>query len=208
MVRHSPFKDNLVIKRDRNGTISRDHVTGLPVKVQKMMLMCNPRVLHNHMIEHFEDATDGDRVLISESKLRGLLRTSCSRIKKMSAREKIMCGCELCIIFDDIHACLILFRKRYITRMKKDLRGMRDGRTKRELSSKLETYINEVCSDPNDENYNPKYLLTGLWTRSWSLNAKGTYVLGKSIYLRIGHLNIAILLYLRVAETVLFLWVM
>ena len=35
-----------------------------------------------------------------------------------------------------------------------------------------------------------------------------TSLLGKSIYLRIGQLNIAILLYLRVAETVLFLWVM
>jgi hypothetical protein len=89
MVRHSPFKDNLVIKIDRNGSIVRDPATGVPLRVQKMMLMCNPRVLHNHMIEHFDDATDGNRVLISESKLRGLLKTSCSHVKKMSAREKL-----------------------------------------------------------------------------------------------------------------------
>ena len=53
MVRHSPFKDNFVIKRDRDGSIVRDPRTRQPVHVQKMMLMCNPRILHNHMIEHF-----------------------------------------------------------------------------------------------------------------------------------------------------------
>jgi hypothetical protein len=66
MVRHSPFKDNLVIKQDRDGSIVRDPTTHQPVRVQKMMLMCNPRILHNHMIGHFEDATEGNRVVISE----------------------------------------------------------------------------------------------------------------------------------------------
>ena len=45
----------------------------------------------------------------------------------------------------------------------------------------------------------------GLWSISWSLNPQRTYALGKSIYLTIRQLNLAILLYLRVAETVLFL---
>jgi len=63
MVRHSPFKDNLVIKRDRDGSIVRDPTTRQPVRVQKMMLMCNPRILHNHTIEHFEDATEGNAVM-------------------------------------------------------------------------------------------------------------------------------------------------
>ena len=108
MVRHSPFKDNLVIKRDRDGSIVRDSTTRQPVRVQKMMLMCNPRILHNHMIEHFEDATEGNRVVISESKVRQILKTSCSHVKKMSAREKLMCGCETCVIFDDIHECSYL----------------------------------------------------------------------------------------------------
>ncbi len=31
MVRHSPFKDNLIIKRDRNGSIVRDFNTGIPL---------------------------------------------------------------------------------------------------------------------------------------------------------------------------------
>ena len=87
MVRHSPFKDNLVIKQDRDGSIVQDPTTRLPVHVQKMMLMCNPCILHNHMIEHFEDATEGNCVVISESKLRDILKTLCSHVKKMSARE-------------------------------------------------------------------------------------------------------------------------
>ena len=157
MVHHNPLKDNLVIKRDRNGSIVRDVTTGVPVQVQKMMLMCNPRVLHIHMIEHFDDATEGNRVLISETKIRELLKTSCSQIKKMSAREKIMCACENCILIDDMHECLNLYWKRYIKRMKRDLKGMRDGGSKNNLSAKLATYINQVCSDPNDAQYNPKY---------------------------------------------------
>ena len=78
---------------------------------RKMMLMCNPRLLHNHMIEHFDNGTEGNRVLISETKIRELLKTSCSHIKKMSAREKIMCGCKNCILFDDMHECLNLYWK-------------------------------------------------------------------------------------------------
>ena len=157
MVHHSPFKDNLVIKRDRDGSIVRDPTTRQPVRVQKMMLMCNPRILHNHMIEHFEDATEGNRVVISESKLRDILKTSCSHVKKMSAREKLMCGCETCVIFEDIHKCLNLFQKKYITRLKlkRELQEMRDGRRKFDLSVKLDTYIQQVCNNPTD--LHPKY---------------------------------------------------
>jgi len=88
MVCHSPFKDNLVIKRDQDGSIVQDPITHQPVRVQKMMLMCNPRILHNHMIEHFEDSTDGNRVIISESKLRKILKTSCSHVKKRCLHVK------------------------------------------------------------------------------------------------------------------------
>ncbi len=41
MVQHSPFKDNLVIKRDRTGLIVRDPATHQPLGVTNMMLMCN-----------------------------------------------------------------------------------------------------------------------------------------------------------------------
>jgi hypothetical protein len=115
MVRHSHFKDNLVIKQDRTGSIVRDPATHQVLRVQKMMLMCNPQILHNHMIKDFNDATEGNRVIISEAKLREILKTSCCHVKKMSSREKLMCGYETCIIFDGMHECLNIFRKRYIT---------------------------------------------------------------------------------------------
>ena len=41
--------------------------------------------------------------------------------------------------------------------MKRDLEGMQDGQSKNNLSAKLATYINQVCSDPNDAQHNPKY---------------------------------------------------
>ena len=64
------------------------------------------------MIESFEDAIGkGNTVIVSESKLRDILKTSCFQVKKMTAREKLMCECETCIIFDDMHQCLNLFRK-------------------------------------------------------------------------------------------------
>jgi hypothetical protein len=109
------------------------------------------------MIEQFDRASKGNHVIISETKLREILKTSCCHIKKMSAREKLMCGCETCIIFDDMHKCLNLFRKRYIIRMKTELQGMQDGRWKFDLSTKLETYIHQVCSNPNDLKHDPKY---------------------------------------------------
>ena len=92
----------MVIKCDRQVDIVRDATNNEPIRISTMMLLCNPRMLHNHMIETFGGALDGDKVITSESKLRQLLKTSCSHIKKMTARQKMMCECETCIIFDDI----------------------------------------------------------------------------------------------------------
>jgi hypothetical protein len=120
------------------------------------MLKCNPRQLHNHMIESFEDAIGKDNtVIVSESKLRDILKTSCSHVKKMTAREKLMCGCETCIIFDDMHQCLNLFRKKYITNTQREIQAMRDGRSKQLANAKLDDYINQVCSNPTTKN--PKF---------------------------------------------------
>ena len=127
MVCHSLFKDNLVIKQDWNGSIVRDLTTGVPVRLQKIMLMCNLRVLDNHLIEHFDDATESNCVLISETKLGNYSRRRVPTSRRCPLVKKIMCGCENCILFDDMHECLNLYQKRYIKRMKRDLKGMRDG---------------------------------------------------------------------------------
>jgi hypothetical protein len=101
-VRHNPSKGEMKIKRDRDGSIVRDPLTHKPIRVPKLLMACNPRELHNFMISGFDGARDGDKVLISKFKVRQILNTSCCHIKMMTDRQKMMCGCEACIILDDI----------------------------------------------------------------------------------------------------------
>jgi hypothetical protein len=112
LVSHSPSKGDLIIKRDRKGTIARHPTIGHPMLVQKMYLRGNPRTLHDHMINFFDLAFDNGIVIISESKIRQLLNTSCSHIRKMTERQKMMCGCETCIIVDGMQQSVNLFRKK------------------------------------------------------------------------------------------------
>jgi hypothetical protein len=69
MTRFNPSKNDTIMKRDRDGRIVRDPVTHKPISMPKLFMTCNPRELHNHMIVNFDRATDGDQVLISESKI-------------------------------------------------------------------------------------------------------------------------------------------
>ena len=69
MVRFNPNKGETILKRDRQGKIARDPITKKPINVPKLLMTCNPRKLHNHMISGFVGATDGDKVLISKSKI-------------------------------------------------------------------------------------------------------------------------------------------
>jgi hypothetical protein len=128
-------------------------------------MTCNPRELHNHMIVDFEGATDGDQVLISESKIQQILKKSYCHIKMMSDRQKMMCGCETCIIFDNIQRCINLFRKRYIALLKKDIKEMPDGQARVNATNDLQQYIQSVCNDPlgevpkHDSGWETSYLL-------------------------------------------------
>ena len=59
-----------------------------------------------------KDARDKDgKIISSDSKLRSLLPP---QFKKMSARYKIMCGCECCISAKSIHSSLLSWRDRYL----------------------------------------------------------------------------------------------
>jgi hypothetical protein len=109
MIRFNPSKNETIMKWDRDGRFVRDPGTHKPISVPKLFMTCNPRELHNHMIVDFDWAMDGDQVLISESKIRQILKTSCCHIKMMSDRQKMMCGCKTCIIFDNIQRCVNLF---------------------------------------------------------------------------------------------------
>ena len=58
-----------------------------------------------------KDARDEDgKIIISDSTLRSLLPP---QLKQMSARYKIMCGCECCIYAKSIHSSLLSWSDRY-----------------------------------------------------------------------------------------------
>ena len=57
------------------------------------------------------------------------------------------CGCETCIIFDDIHRCVNLFWKRCISTLKKANDAMPNGRQHAKASNNLDQHIKSVCND-------------------------------------------------------------
>ncbi len=67
IIYHNPCKGKEVIKRDRAGEMVRDPITSKPVRIAKMLMICNPRILHQHMIQTFDQATEQNKVLISKS---------------------------------------------------------------------------------------------------------------------------------------------
>ena len=63
-----------------------------------------------------KDARDEDgEIIISDSTLCALLR---SQLKQMSARYKIMCGCECCISAKSIYSSFLSWRDRYLKKLK------------------------------------------------------------------------------------------
>ena len=75
--------------------------------------------LHNSLVSDpndggMKDARDEDgKIIISDSTLRSLLPP---QLKQMSARYKVMCGCECCIYDQSNYALLISWRDRYLIR--------------------------------------------------------------------------------------------
>ena len=78
-----------------------------PQLVPKFLLQLSIRELHNSLVSDpndgsIKDARDEDgKIIISDSTLRSLLPP---QLKQMSARYKIMCGCECCISAKIIHS--------------------------------------------------------------------------------------------------------
>ena len=81
-----------------------------PQIVPKFLLQVSVRELHNILVSDPNDgglknARDEDgNIIISDSTLRSLLPP---QLKQMSARYKIMCGCECCISAKSIHSSLL-----------------------------------------------------------------------------------------------------
>ena len=81
----------------------------------KFLFQVSVRELHNSLVSDpnnvgLKDARDEDgKIIISDSTLRSLLSP---QLKQMSARYKIMCGCECCISAKSIHSSLLCWRDR------------------------------------------------------------------------------------------------
>ena len=79
------------------------------------------RELHNSLVSDpndggLKDARDEDtNNIISDSTLRSLFPP---QLKQMSARYKIMCGCECCISAKSIHSSLLSWSYRYLKKLK------------------------------------------------------------------------------------------
>ena len=78
--------------------------------VPKLLLQVSVRELHNSLVSDpngggIKDAWDEDgKIIISDSTLVSLLPP---QLKQMSARYKVMCGCECCISDKSIHSSLL-----------------------------------------------------------------------------------------------------
>ena len=85
--------------------------------IPKCLLQVSVRELHNILVSDPND--DGikdsreeyDSIIISDSTLRSLLPP---QLKQMSARYKVMCGCECCIFAKIIQSSLIFWCDKYL----------------------------------------------------------------------------------------------
>ena len=78
-----------------------------PQLVPKLLMQVSVRELNNSLVSDtndggIKDATEeDDNIIISDSTLRSLFPP---QLKQMSARYKVMCGCECCISDKGIHS--------------------------------------------------------------------------------------------------------
>ena len=79
------------------------------------------RELHNSLLSDTNDGGIKDaryeygKIVISDSTLRSLFPP---QLKKMSARYKVMCGCECCIYAKSIHSSLLSWSYMYLKKLK------------------------------------------------------------------------------------------
>ena len=80
-----------------------------PQLVPKLLLQVSVRELHNILVSYPNDGglkgsrDEDDNTIISESTFRSLLPP---QLKQMSARYKVMFGCECCISAKSIHSLM------------------------------------------------------------------------------------------------------
>jgi hypothetical protein len=104
----NPLKNDMIFERDRVGNVIHG-TDNEPIKIKKMLLMASYREFHLYMIDNYKGMIGDDgEISFSKSTLRKLLTNN---IKKAGDRYKQMCGCQPCIIFKDMYACLKMWWK-------------------------------------------------------------------------------------------------
>ena len=120
-----------------------------PQLVPKLLLQESVRELHNSLVSDpnyggIKDARDEDgKIIISDSTLRSLLPP---QLKQMSARYKIMCGCECCIYAKSVHSPLLFWRDRYLKKLKYQSLNAQSRRSGEKAHHLYETYKNTVMT--------------------------------------------------------------
>ena len=118
-----------------------------PQLVPKLLLQVSVRELHNSLVSDpndggLKDARDEDgKSIISDSTLRSLLPP---QLKQMSARYKIMCGCECYISAKSIHSSLLSWRDRYLKKLKDQIQNSQSRRSGVKANHIYTTYKNTV----------------------------------------------------------------
>ena len=92
-----------------------------PQLVSKLLFQVYVREMHNSLVSDPNNGglkyarDEDDNIIISDSTLRSLLPP---QLKQISARYKVMCGCECCISDKIIHSSLISWSDRYLKNSK------------------------------------------------------------------------------------------
>ena len=89
-----------------------------------------------------KDARDEDgKIIISDSTLRSLLPP---KLKQMSARYKIMCGCEFFIPAKSIHSSLLSWCDRHLKKLKDQIQNAQSSSSGEKAHHIYTTYKNTV----------------------------------------------------------------
>ena len=103
-----------------------------PQLVTKLLLQVSVRELNNSLVSDpndgcLKDARDEDgKIIISDSTLCLPLPP---QLKQMSARHKIMCGCECCISDKSIHSSFLSWRDTHLKNLKDEIQNYQSRRS-------------------------------------------------------------------------------
>ena len=118
-----------------------------PQLVPKLLLQVSVRELHNILVSDPNDSglkyarDEENNILISDSTLRSLLPP---QLNQMSARYKLMYGCECCIYDKIINSSLLSWRDRYLKKIKYQSQNAQNRRSVEKSYHIYETHKNKV----------------------------------------------------------------